>query len=247
MRKRRLKRLPTPCPTRLLTVPSQLIIDRLEGIRSALVAHHSGGTGMPNESVGNDREIFLREFLQTIFPPSYRFGSGAIVDKYDQRSGALDIVVEHPFEPSLPLPGGTERLYLASGVAAVVEVKSNASAQWSQVERTVEPVRRLRRDRVGSGMVLGSPIRLGSDRNKVPICVVAFKGFSSIESLHRKVEATPFEKRPNGVLILDPPVFWSESVSADGGMALAAFVTALAVEMSSDLTVSTGLVGYLQD
>jgi hypothetical protein len=44
-------------------------------------------------------------------------------------SGALDIVVEFPFLPSFPAPGGDERLYLAESVALAIEVKSDLCAQ----------------------------------------------------------------------------------------------------------------------
>ena len=56
-------------------------------------------------------------------------GTGDATDAGGNRSGQLDVVVEYPFAPSLPLGVGTTRLYLAEGVAAVVEVKSDAAGQ----------------------------------------------------------------------------------------------------------------------
>src|SRR5262249_49094612 len=47
--------------------------------------------------------------------------------------------------PSLPQISGKERLYLAESVAAVIEVKSNLSSQWEEVEKTVREVKKLRR------------------------------------------------------------------------------------------------------
>lgn len=58
------------------------LVQRLEGIRQILMAHHSAGALLPNASKGNERETLLREFLIKVFPPPFRFGSGAIVDQF---------------------------------------------------------------------------------------------------------------------------------------------------------------------
>ena len=47
-------------------------------------------------------------------PPIYRFGTGDATDSTGNKSGQLDVVVEYPFSPSLPVVGtGQSRLYLA--------------------------------------------------------------------------------------------------------------------------------------
>jgi hypothetical protein len=58
----------------------------------------------------------------------------------------MDLVMELPFGPSLPIPAGSHRLYLAESVAAVIEIKSNLSSHWNEVEETIRPVRQLVRD-----------------------------------------------------------------------------------------------------
>jgi hypothetical protein len=89
-------------------------------------------------------------------PPGRRdiFSPGA-------RSGQLNVVVEFPFTPSLSLLGGSNpsRWYLAEGVAAVVEVKSNIAAQWQQALDTAAKLAPLKRT-YGMNMSFG---------NKVPI------------------------------------------------------------------------------
>jgi hypothetical protein len=108
---------------------------RLDGIRQILLAHHVAGSGFPSSSKGAEREVLVREFLAKVFPPPYRFGSGAIVDSTGAQSGQLDVVVEFPFLPSFPTTGAPDRLYLVESVGAAIEVKSNLQTQWHQVRK----------------------------------------------------------------------------------------------------------------
>jgi hypothetical protein len=87
---------------------------------------------MSGASRGREREHFLELFLYQVFPPTFRFGSGDIMDRRRVRSGQLDFVVEYPFLPSFLLVGPGPRLYLAAGVAAVIEVKSDLQRQWGR-------------------------------------------------------------------------------------------------------------------
>ena len=96
------------------------LVERLEGIRQILMAHHAAGTLLPNASKGTERETLLREFLVKVFPPPFRFGSGAIIDQSGCISGQLDVVAGFPFFPSFPTPGTAERLYLAESVSFVL-------------------------------------------------------------------------------------------------------------------------------
>jgi hypothetical protein len=58
---------------------NDLLGERFAAIQKALMAHHDGGTPMPNPVKGTERETFLRLFLQRVFPSHYRFTSGAII------------------------------------------------------------------------------------------------------------------------------------------------------------------------
>jgi hypothetical protein len=115
------------------------VLKRLEGIRSQLMAAHEAGDPMSNSTKGREREAFINDFLRNVLPPIYRFGTGDATDINGNRSGQLDVVVEYPFGPSLPLVGSdtASRLYLAETVAAVVEVKSTLPSQWNQVLETL--------------------------------------------------------------------------------------------------------------
>jgi hypothetical protein len=126
-------------------MPNQHLIERLAAIQDALLALHRGGGPMSSSTKGREREHFIHQFLEQVLPPVHRFGSGDIIDSSGNRSGQADIVIEHPRLPSLPHPGGKERLYLAESVAAVIEVKSDISSQWHDVEATAREIKKLRR------------------------------------------------------------------------------------------------------
>ena len=100
---------------------------------------------MPAASRGSGRETFVRDFLQEVFPSPFRFGAGAVTDAAGTQSGQIDIIIEYRFLPSFPMPGGSDRLYLAESVVAGVEVKSNLASQWDEVERSTAALRTLKR------------------------------------------------------------------------------------------------------
>ena len=43
--------------------PNEQLVQRIEGIRQILMAHHNAGALLPNAAKGNERETLLREFL----------------------------------------------------------------------------------------------------------------------------------------------------------------------------------------
>src|SRR5262249_51057451 len=112
----------------------QPLATRLEGIGKILMAHHAAGLLLPDAAKGTEREALFRDFFGNVFPPPFRFGSGAVIDNSGRMSGQLDIVAEFPFFPSFPTPGASERLYLAESVAFVIDVKSDLSKDWNDVE-----------------------------------------------------------------------------------------------------------------
>ena len=100
---------------------------------------------MSSASKGNEREAFINGFLSEVLPPQFRFGSGDATDQNGARSGQLDIVVEYPFVPSLPIVAGrSPRLYLAEGIVAVIEVKSDIAKQWDEVMTTANQLASLK-------------------------------------------------------------------------------------------------------
>src|SRR4051794_15735815 len=109
---------------------NQAIFARLTGIQQMLTGVHQPGSPMSSASKGTERQAFIDQVLREVLPPVYRFGTGDATDVSGYRSGQPNVVVEYPFAPNLPLGGPSSRLYLAEGVAAVIEVKSNVADQW---------------------------------------------------------------------------------------------------------------------
>jgi len=126
-------------------VRSEEFSTRLAGVWQTLVALHASGAAMSSASSGREREQFVDEFLTKVLPPAYRIGSGDVIDSFGRKTGQQDVVVEFSFLPTLPAVAGKERLYLAEGVAALVEVKSSLASEWEDVKRKSSAVKSLRR------------------------------------------------------------------------------------------------------
>jgi hypothetical protein len=120
-------------------MPNQHIAERLASIRDILNSVRRGGGTLSAATKGNERSAFIDNFLRRVLPDPFRFGTGDATDATGKRSGQLDVVIEYPLMPSLPLPStGDHRLYLTEGIAAVIEVKSDVAAQWNEVLRTAK-------------------------------------------------------------------------------------------------------------
>ncbi len=178
------------------------INERLKGIKDMLMGAHQAGKPLSSASKGNEREAFINGFLSQVLPPHFRFGSGDITDQSGNRSGQLDIVVEYPFVPSLPIVAGrSPRLYLAEGVVAVIEVKSDIKSQWNEVEETARQLAALSRSyKYLEGVSIGPRAN-----TKIPLYAVGYTGWKQFETVKKKV--TP-ENGINGVLVIDQGHFF---------------------------------------
>jgi hypothetical protein len=224
------------------------LVQRLEGIRQILMAHHSAGALLPDASKGMERETLLREFLIKVFPPPFRFGSGAIIDQFGRISGQLDVVAEFPFFPSFPTPGAAERLYLAESVSFVAEVKSDLAAQWSQVEKTGESLLPLRRKWSGHlRFEAGGRLETANASiSRIPFVAIGFRGYQSVETLERKLLATEESKRPDSALVLESGVYVGllTGVRGSGVMGLFEFCIEAAHFATNVLTAVPDFRGY---
>lgn len=192
-------------------------------INRMLGSAHDGGVETPLATGGGTRGQFVNLFLGQVMPPPYRFGTGVAIDLEGHTSGQLDIVVEYPFLPSFPLPDVPSRMYLAESIAAAIEVKFDASAQWEDVRKTAEKLAPVRRDLRYWG-IGGAGLGAG-----IPLIMVAFKGWKTLEELHAKLASVPLY----GILTVEPAVFArsvdedAEPEFAEGAEALWSFVTCL--------------------
>jgi hypothetical protein len=165
---------------------NQHLGSRLNGILAMLQGVYAATLAVPNETKGAERQAFIDAFLGAVLPRTVRIGNGAVTDKFDNISGQLDVVLEYPFLPSVPLRADLpSRLYLAEGVAAVIEVKSDLSAQWGQLARTAETLARIRRV---FGATLSHRNRHPSER--IPLIAVGYRGWQQWETLDQHVRET---------------------------------------------------------
>lgn len=228
---------------------SEQLVQRLEGIRQILLAHHSAGAMLPNASKGNERETLVREFLTKVFPPPFRFGTGAVIDQSGKTSGQLDVVAEFPFFPSFPTPGAAERLYLAESISFVIEVKSDLAAQWSQVEQSAEALLPLRRAwRAHLSFHDGALEITDASVSRIPFVAVGFRGYKSINTLEQKLKETPESKRPDAALVIESGAYVGlmTDVRGIGAAGLFQFCVEAAYFATNVLTAHPDFTGYFK-
>jgi hypothetical protein len=220
---------------------------RLSGIREVLMAHHRASSRLPNAAKGSERETLVREFLQRVFPAPYRFGSGAVADAGGVASGQLDVVVEFPFFASFPAPAGGERLYLAESVAFVIEVKSDLSSQWAQVEETTAKLRPLRR-RWRGHLVVDSEVGISTappSHSRIPLVAVGFTGHQTLEGLKERLAQTPEDRRPDAALVIESGAYVGWQVSGLGEDGFFAFCVDGSYFVRNVLTADPDFAAYL--
>lgn len=198
------------------------IATRLAGIRAMLMGAYRAGTIMSAASRGTERATFVDKFLCEVLTPQYRFGDGDATDVAGSRSGQLDVVVEYPWIPSLPVVGSNRpRLYLAEGIAAVIEVKSNIASQWEEVERTSKQLKKLER-RYGSGMTSGF-----RPPKQIPLFAVGYTGWKTLSTVQERLGDGLVE----GILVIESGIFVSvpvfQGVTAQGDWSLWGLIACL--------------------
>jgi len=216
------------------------LAQRLHAIQQALMSNRTGSVGLPAAVAGSERETFLREYLQTLFPAHRRFSTGAITDASGAISGQVDIAVEFGFIPSFPMPAGGQRLLLAESVALVIEVKSDLSKQWEDVARTTRQVRSLRRQLIPL-MHFG-----GSFRGPIPVAAVGYEGHKTIEGLEERLFRTPPEERPDAALVIDSGCFLGFDLKADGVWGLYALCIGINTILTQLPFAAPNLLNYVK-
>ena len=202
-------------------MPSDEFSTRLTSVWRSLVALHSGGAAMSSASSGREREQFVDEFLRKVLPPAYRIGSGDVIDSLGRKTGQQDVVVEFSFLPTLPAIAGRERLYLAEGVAALVEVKSNLANEWQDVKRKSSAIKSLRRVFRAPGFT-----PYGPPPEQIPYFGVGYTGWKTIETVQQKCQ----EGVVDAILVIDqglfctsPDFFPDKLYTPDGNSAIRGF------------------------
>jgi hypothetical protein len=188
--------------------------ERLIGIMNLLRSVHTGGTKLSSCTKGTEREFFINTVLGNIIAPPFRIGTGDIIDASGQNSGQSDIVIEYTNSISFPLVSANmPRLYLAEGVCAVVEVKSDLNNQWDEVVASYNKLKQLRRSYLAK-------ITIGQLPLHVPYFVIGYKGWKNIETLQKKRN----EQNIDGIFIIEPGLYTSQNFKTTQALALYAFL-----------------------
>jgi hypothetical protein len=184
-------------------MPNDHVLQRLAGIQKILRGVREAGASMSASSRGIEREAFVNDFLAQVLPPIFRFGTGDATDASGLHSGQLDVVIEYPFAPSLPLVSGgsAARLYLPEGIAAVIEVKSDVSNQWAEAQRTAAKLAPLRRS-------TRPVMTVAQISDNVPLFVAGYTWWRKIETVKRKLDLCPDIA---GVLVIDRGLFVTQA------------------------------------
>lgn len=207
------------------------VMNRLQALLDFFSAMDAGGRTLSSAMKGLERELFIHYALSHIIAPPFRIGSGDITDLSGERSGQLDIVIEYGNSISFPLVCAvhTPRLYLAEGVCAVIEVKSDLQRQWKEVldsHRRLQFIRRTYADWASYGKM----------PQHIPHFAVGYRGWKTSETLQKKLEESGIE----GLLVLEKGLFCGTKYREEGPASLYAFFMAL-----QELT--GGLLNVLSD
>ena len=148
-------------------------------------------------------------------------------------------MVEYPFIPSIPVPGGGGRLFLAEGVAAVIEVKSDLAGQWNEAKATAASVHALQRN-INPTLAMSSS--LGAT---IPVFAVGYKGWKSIDTAVERL----LESDLSGVLMLENGIFIAKpeffgGIKANGAYGMWTFIAVLHEAMSHIKMADPSLLAY---
>lgn len=221
---------------------------RLNSILKIANAHYEAGYGMSNSSIGSEREFFVTELLGKIFPNSYRFSSGDIVDIDGNSSGQVDLILEFPHEPSFPSPVGDKRLVLAETAICSFEIKSSIS-QWGEAIKKTKSINSVKRSLdffITSTFEDGKVDVTGDDiKEKIPTIVVFYKGPPEISTLKCKFQSLPEAERPSAIFTLDKGFFIYKEVMFEGADGLLGLITLIARLAGVQLVASTMVGNYM--
>ncbi len=192
---------------------------------------------MSSATVGREREHFVSAFLGAVLPSSFRVGTGDITDSYQARTGQVDAVIEFPFLPSIPLANDGPRLYLAEGVASVLEVKSSVEKQWDEVISTATRVKTLKR-RIENYYSIGA-----TPTERIPVLAVGYSGWNTIETVREKAASGPVDL----ILVIDSALCATRDAQwARGPSSMVLFLEFVHQSISSLKAAGTSLVPYVQ-
>jgi hypothetical protein len=119
-------------------------------------------------NLGRNRENFCKLFLNNVLPPKLKTKSGELWDSKGNKTGQLDLIVIRDDAPSLEF--GSDNTYLAEGVFAALEIKSNLDrTKLGEAAHTFSNVQKL-------SITSGATISIGTPLNRPLRIVFGYEG-----------------------------------------------------------------------
>ena len=126
-----------------------------------LAKYNLSGEQNASRNLGDNRENFINLFLQEALPRCLEVKCGEIIDNTGSKTGQLDTIIVRDDSPRLDFEG--KNSYLAEGIFAVIETKSNlTTAKLAEAAKTLDKVRQLviNPPSISSGINLNRPLRI---------------------------------------------------------------------------------------
>lgn len=121
-------------------------------------------------SKGQDRELFIKNFLTKSFPRKFVIGRGEILDSNDKRSKQADIVIYDEFMPIFDY--GSTKHFLSEGVLSHIEVKSNlTTSELKKALNITKSIKLLKRD-------INATMHFGNLPKTIFSCIFAYNGLT---------------------------------------------------------------------
>jgi len=148
-----------------------ILYEYFQETADVLLAEYSRSRGQKSSvNIGENREVFISEFLSKVLPPRLKVTKGEIWDSSGNKTGQLDLIIIRDDGPSLTY--GKNNVYLAEGVFGVIEVKSVLDRnKLKEAGDTLVKVNQLRPDK-------GATVFVGSLLDRPLRCVFAYEGAS---------------------------------------------------------------------
>jgi hypothetical protein len=172
-------------------------------------------------SKGQDREQFIKDFLEKCFPKKFVIGSGEVIDFTDAKSRQADIIIYDEFMPILDY--GSTKHFLSEGVLAHIEVKSNLTPeQLLKALEITKSMKNLKRD-------IETAAHIGEMRKSIFSCSFAYDGISKEKFKETIVEyyknGEPIENRIDAVCVLNKYVMMNAFDLSDNKLKVGFFET----------------------
>lgn len=186
---------------------SNLFKEKLENLHDTLMGAYNNTIGYTSPILGAEREIVTKQLLSHILPPSYRVGSGAIIDEGNRNTGHVDAIIEQPFSLSFPVASDANRLYVASAVGAAFEIKSDLCKQKDEALSKVREIKSIQRH------VFNKDDFVFGDELFIPTFIVSFKGYKTLDSILDNLIKPRNGNYPDGVFIIESELFYGRSAA----------------------------------